>query len=339
MAFVPMAEAQQIYSNGPLSTGTTSNSGVVASTGYTWSELQSESGNTTEANSLAGAGGIYTADEVNSVINTDDFIVPVGQVWNVNSVDIFVYQTTYMGTVPPVDQMRVQIFNGDPQFGGVPVAGNLTTNVIDLPNSNDAQMFRIFNTTTPAPGIAIGSVRKIWKVRGTITATLPSGTYWVVYQLHSTNDDRSFFPPVTIPGTRGLAGWNAKQNVLASNAPGQQLGWASLIDDGTPTTAPDFPLDFPFVINGTVALGVNENSLQANVLVYPNPVRNTLSIAVPTDIVIQSYEICDNSGRVVKSLQSLNPVLEINVADLSTGNYFLKLQSDNGVATKKFIKE
>jgi len=336
---VSLAEAQQIYSNGPLSTGISSNSGALAPAGYTWSELQSETGNTTEANSLAGAGGIYTADEVNSVINTDDFVVPVGQVWNLNSVDVFVYQTTYTGTVPPVDQMRVQIFNGDPQFGGVPIAGNLTANVIDLPNSNDAQMLRIFNTTTPAPGIAIGSVRKIWKIRGTISATLPSGTYWVVYQLHSTNDDRSFFPPVTIPGTRGLAGWNAKQNVLASNAPGQQLGWAPLVDDGTPTTAPDFPLDFPFVINGTVTLGLSENSLQANVLVYPNPVKNQLFVVVPNGVNLYSCEISDNSGRVVKSLQSPNPVLEIDVADLSTGNYFLKLQSDNGMAVKKFIKE
>lgn len=340
LAFFQIANAQQIYTNGPLTTGATSNNGVLATAGYTWSELQNETGNTTESNSLAGAGGIYTADGANSVLNVDDFIVPTGQVWNVNSVEVFVYQTAYMGTtVPPVDEMRVQIYNGDPQFGGTPIAGNLTSNVIDIPNSSDAMLFRIFNTTTPAPGIAIGSVRRIWKVRGTIAASLPSGTYWLVYQLHSTNDDRSFFPLVTIPGIRGLPGWNAKQNVVASNAPGQALGWAAVVDDGIPATAPDFPLDFPFIINGTVTLGVDENVLETGISLSPNPVMDVLSITVPSDSVVKSYEIVDVNGKSVKSFYATTGITEINVFELPIGNYFLKLKSDKGECTKKFIKQ
>ncbi len=340
LAFIPIVNAQQIYSNGPLSTGTISKSGQVAPAGCTWSELQNETGNLTEANSLAGGAGVYTADGANSVINVDDFVVPVGQVWNVTSVEVFVYQTNYVGTsAPPVDEMRLQIFSGDPQFGGTPIVGNLITNVIDIPNSSDALMLRIFNTTTPPPGIAIGNVRRIWKVRGTITTSLPSGTYWLVYQLHSTNDDRSFFPLVTIPGIRGLAGWNAKQNIIASNAPGQALGWAPLVDDGIPAIAPDFPLDFPFIINGTVTLGIDENSFEATVLLSPNPVADLLSVHLSDNTIISSYEIIDVEGKIVKSVNSTTNISEINVADLPVGNYFLKLKSDEGEATKKFIKE
>ena len=339
-AFTNVVNAQQIYTNGPLSTGATSSSSVAAPAGFTWSEVQSETGNTTESNTLAGASGIYTNAGTNNVRNADDFIVPVGQTWNVTSVDIFVYQTLFVGAVPPVDQMRVQIFNGDPQSGGTLVAGDMTTNVINVAGSSDALMYRTFNSTTPAPGTAVGTTRKIWQVRGNITASLPAGTYWVVYQLHSTNDANSFFPPITIPGVRGLIGWNAKQNVIASTTVGAVLGWAPLIDTGNPATAPDFPLDLPFKLNGTVVLGVNENTFEASISLSPNPVKDMLSISVATGTTINSYEIFDVNGKVVKAMNSsTSNISEINVSELSVGNYILKLQSDKGIASKKFIKE
>jgi len=338
LAFTQVLNAQQIYTNGGLSTGATSSSGVAAPAGFTWSEVQSDTGNTTESNTLAGASGVFTTAGTNSVRNADDFIVPVGAIWNVTSVDIFVYQTGFVGAVPPVDQMRLQIFNGDPQSGGTLVAGDMTTNVINIAESSDALMYRLFNTTTPAPGTAPGTTRKIWQVRGNITASLPAGTYWIVYQLHSTNDGNSFFPPITIPGVRALPGWNAKQNVVASTAVGAVLGWAPLIDTGNPATAPDFPLDLPFTVNGTV-LGVNENAFEASISLSPNPVKDVLSISVATGTTVSSYEIFDVNGKVVKALKATSSIYEINVSELAVGNYILRLQSDKGIASKKFIKE
>jgi hypothetical protein len=49
----------QTYMNGGLSTGATSKSGAAAPTGYTWSELQNNTGNTTETNTSLGLGGMY----------------------------------------------------------------------------------------------------------------------------------------------------------------------------------------------------------------------------------------------------------------------------------------
>lgn len=340
LAFSQALNAQQIYTNGGLSTGANTASLVAAPAGYTWSEVQSDTGNTTESNTLAGAAGVYTTAGDNSVRNADDFVVPAGQIWNVTSVDIFVYQTGFAGVVPPVDQMRVQIWSGDPETTGVLLAGDMTTNVINVAGSADALMYRTFNTTTPAPGTASTTTRKIWRVRGNITASLPAGTYWVVYQLHSTNNANSFFPPVTIAGTRGLPGWNAKQNVVASTAVGAVLGWAPLVDTGNPATAPDVPLDMPFIVNGTVTLGLDANDFEASVSLSPNPVRNMITITAPTDVTVNGYEIFDMNGKMVKTLNSQTTTIsEINVAELSVGNYLLKLKSDKGIATKKFIKE
>ena len=178
------------------------------------------------------------------------------------------------------------------------------------------------------------------ETKGNITATLPAGTYWIVYQIHPTNDGGSFLPPVTIPGVRGLATWNAKQNTIASTTVGAVLGWANVFDTGNPATAADFPQDMPFNINGTVTLGVNENALEASISLSPNPVKNIISISVPTNTVVNSYEIFDVSGKVIKVMNSSSSsISEINVSELSVGNYILKLNSDKGSASKKFIKE
>ena len=343
LACTQALNAQQIYTNGPLSTGATSNSGVAAPAGYTWSEVQNITGNTTESNTNAGFGAVFNTAGTNNLQLADDFTVPAGQIWNVSSVEVYAYQTATTAVGLPQDILRIQIFNSDPSVpGAVSVAGNMTTNVLDVANSSDALMYRIFNSTVPA-ALATGTTRKIWKLRGNITATLPAGTYWIVYQIHPINETLgSFLPPVTIPGSRGLATWNAKQNTIASTTvtPPPVLGWANIFDTGNPATAPDFPQDMPFNINGTVTLGVNENAFEASISLSPNPVKNIISISVPTETIVNSYEIFDVSGKVVKVMNSnTSTISEINVSELSVGNYILRLNSDKGSASKKFIKE
>lgn len=44
----------QLFNNGPLSTGSVASSGFAAPSGYTWSELQNNAGNSSQANSTAG---------------------------------------------------------------------------------------------------------------------------------------------------------------------------------------------------------------------------------------------------------------------------------------------
>lgn len=333
-----VADAQQIYTNGPLSTGATSNSGVAAPTGYTWSECQNVTGNTTESNTNAGYGAFFTAAGTNSLQLADDFVVPAGQVWNVTSFDFYGYKTGYTGTTIPVDQLRIQIFNVDPEtVGATPIFGDMTTNRLDAANSGNSNMYRIFNSLVPT-GSTPGTTRKIWRYRGNLTAALPAGTYWVVYQLHDALEAGGFLPPVTISGSRGSATANAKQNTVASTALGAVLGWADLIDDGNPATAPDFAQDMPFLINGTVTLGVKENDFASRISVYPNPVKSVVSFSNSSDAIISTIEIVDLNGKSVKKV-SADSSNQINVSNLSSGTYLMNINSDKGTATKKIIKE
>ena len=329
----------QIYSNGNLSTGTVSKSGVTAATSYTWSELQNDTGNTTETNKSTGFAGYFNTAGTTSFQLGDDFTVPTGEQWSISSLDFFIHQNSYTGATIPVNQLRVQIWNGNPSLpGSAVIVGDMTNSVLDAANSGNTFMYRISNSIIGTTVFAPNTNRKIWKVRGTISATLTPGTYWVVYQFHATNDGSIFVPSVTVSGSRGLAGWNAKQNFVANTTPGTVLGWADTIDVGDPATAPDVPQDLPFAINGTVGpLGIATTDFSSAVLIYPNPVKNSFTITMPTIAKVDCVEIYDMTGRKVKSIDNVDAV--VNVSELSAGNYTLKVKSGSSIAVKKFTKE
>ena len=73
--------------------------------------------------------------------------------------------------------------------------------------------------------------------------------------------------------------------------------------------------------------------------VFPNPVKNVLSITNAPDINVSAIAITDLNGRIVKK-QSFNNIsnITVNVSDLAVGVYMLNITSDKGIATKKIIK-
>lgn len=328
--FISTSLHAQLYTNGSLSTGATAANGTAAPAGYTWSEMQANTGNTTEVNSSFGSGAFYNTAATANYRIADDFIVPVGQTWNITNFAFFCYQTNYAGTTPPIDVLRVQIFSGDPAAGGTLLAGNMTTNVYDAANSGEAFMYRISNTAIPSAG-ATGTARKIWKVRATILATLTAGTYWVVYQGHAANDATFFMPQVTLLGSRGAATANAKQFDLLSST------WVNILDTGNPAAAPDVAQDMPFIINDVV-LSTNQFEKTATLAIYPNPVNATFEILNSENVKLTAIEITDGLGRTVKTITPNDAQTKFECADLQAGNYFVKLTSVNGTEVRKIIK-
>ena len=79
--------------------------------------------------------------------------------------------------------------------------------------------------------------------------------------------------------------------------------------------------------------GIAENEAEFNI--YPNPAQNVLNIA--TEEMIESVEIYNLQGQLVK-VENGN-VNSINVASLSTGNYFVRIRTANSTITRKFTKE
>ena len=318
----------QIYNNGGLSTGTTSNSGASAPAGYTWAEVQNNTGNTTESNTSSGYSAVVTTSTVFFV--ADDFTIPVGEKWNITAMEFYIYRTGYTGATAPFDIVRVNIFDGDPAVGtSTSVFGDDTNN--RFASGTDSKMYRIFNSSVPAPGSTTGTTRKIWNVKANVSTTLNPGTYWVKYQFEDAAKNAGFAPTVTIPGTRGLPEFNAKQWTGST--------WASIIDDGNPATAPDYPQDMPFIITYTAeALGTSEiRQMDNRVRVYPNPAADYFKLALPseTDKAKTTVSLYDMSGKMVKEFKVAD---QYDISTLGKGAYMVKVKDGSTVKVTKLIK-
>ena len=84
--------------------------------------------------------------------------------------------------------------------------------------------------------------------------------------------------------------------------------------------------------------GINDN-LMADFKVYPNPVQDRLYIETLTQI--QSIEVYDIYGRVQNLRNSETQKLRnsIDVSDLNSGIYFVKVKTEEGNIVKRIIKD
>jgi hypothetical protein len=88
------------------------------------------------------------------------------------------------------------------------------------------------------------------------------------------------------------------------------------------------------------SLGNNNITSQKNIIIYPNPSSTSLNITSFTNDII-AYEIYDNTGRVFKKSEVLDPEnnLSIDISYLVNGLYFIKLiKTDDSKICNIFLK-
>lgn len=78
---------------------------------------------------------------------------------------------------------------------------------------------------------------------------------------------------------------------------------------------------------------------QLDFALYPNPSSNNINIQLPTGVSKAEVNLFDISGRLVKSATVTSSSQLVDVKDLSSGVYVLKIQSEGKVGAKQFIKE
>jgi hypothetical protein len=83
-------------------------------------------------------------------------------------------------------------------------------------------------------------------------------------------------------------------------------------------------------------LGVNDQSIEG-LVIYPNPTANILNLDAATPI--SNVEIVNVLGQVLVSKSSNLTISNIDVSALSTGNYFIKVTSENNTQVLQFLKK
>ena len=105
-----------------------------------------------------------------------------------------------------------------------------------------------------------------------------------------------------------------------------------------------FDYNFPILTNKATSkfqatLGTPDFEFSNYFTLYPNPVSEVLNINATQAIEIQSLAIYDILGQLVIAVPNAKLVSNIDVSKLRTGTYFIKVKSDKGSSSMKFIKK
>lgn len=87
------------------------------------------------------------------------------------------------------------------------------------------------------------------------------------------------------------------------------------------------------------SMSVND-AFSSKFSMYPNPATTVVSISNLDKIAVDTVSVTDLNGRIMKT-QQLGGVetADIPVSELASGIYFINITTEQGVATKKFIKK
>jgi len=101
-----------------------------------------------------------------------------------------------------------------------------------------------------------------------------------------------------------------------------------------------FDYNFPIVTNNYTttiqnSLGIQENNSINKISLYPNPVKDILKFNIEHNI--SKVEVYDVAGRILSS--NTTSENRIDLSELKTGNYILKLYTEKGIMNTKIIKE
>lgn len=174
----------------------------------------------------------------------DDFIVPEGETWCVDSFTFFGYQTNAPTDPSTFTDYHIMIFDDIPPSGNV-VFGDDATNF--LTGSVWTNIYRVTETTT-----GTSTARPIFANACALdpgALELPAGQYWVAWQAAGTLSSGPWAPPICI------------YDVCETGDGLQSTDYGLTFDYVVDSGEYQCPQGFPFVIEGTVCTPIpTENS-------------------------------------------------------------------------------
>ena len=76
-----------------------------------------------------------------------------------------------------------------------------------------------------------------------------------------------------------------------------------------------------------------------NLSIYPNPANLYITLEIPQISKESTFIICNINGQELIKQQIINSKSLVDISNLQSGVYFVKLINDNTVEVRKIIKE
>jgi hypothetical protein len=179
--------------------------------------------------------------------------------------------------------------------------------------------------------------------------------HWITIKLNGTTTNKSAIgTKIRVKATiNGNVVWQMREISAQSSYCSQNdlrahfgFGNATIIEtiivewlSGVQETYSNIPVDqFISITQGVGILGLNTQNAVNDFSIYPNPVNDKLEISNDNEVSVASINIYNTLGQVVLIIPNAQQTKSIDVSSLKTGNYFMKIKSDKGSSSVKFVK-
>lgn len=79
-------------------------------------------------------------------------------------------------------------------------------------------------------------------------------------------------------------------------------------------------------------------ALNEQVTVYPNPTNALVHVALPSTYIGETIELTNAMGQVIESKQIMNEEIDYDLRNFADGIYFIQVHTEQGIISKKVIK-
>jgi hypothetical protein len=204
---------------------------------------------------------------------------------------------------------------------------------------------------TPTISLQDGDVIKFYTRAGSNFSSIPDRLELRL----STAGDASVIPSTGSSdiGSFATIAATVNPNLSANIYP---VAWTEVLYtvSGLPT-ATDCKLAFRYFVTNGGPTGTNGNAIwidaltinrpqlssatffKSNFALWPNPASNIVNIVFNSEIKIESMQVTDVNGRTIKEIKGMTS--QINIGNLNSGIYFLKITTNQGTGSTKIIKQ
>lgn len=255
LATLAAAQPVQLFSNGPIVTNPTGGTGTISGLPISNADGFTIPGNTF----IFSTTGVGASTVANTAL-ADDFTVPAGEIWMVDSLRVYAFQTSQ--TTASVTKVRINLWTAAPFSAGspAPVPDPLPTPVLVSSVELDAgpgtfvchrqsvsstsTVRPVYSYTVPLTSLFCGlSVRP---------GALAAGTYWIQWSFTgAATPSSNVFSPLVSPRASS-SNLNARQFAALSGAPSDPRVWFEGREGFVSGVSDGRPYALPFEIFGNV---------------------------------------------------------------------------------------
>jgi len=222
------------------------------------------------------------------------------------------------------------------EYNNVPVFGNSTNRqTVQVKLFEGSNVIEIHSTRVAGSEVTQG----VENAQGTSAVPVPGRN---AQNVNITNDFVSFTPEEEqFPENCGLTSTvTLSKDTFDCNDMGENSVTVTVTDSSgqTSTCVTTVTVVDP---NNFCNLGVSDDELMGGLSIYPNPAKGKFTLRYDTSVSIEYLTITDITGKIVgtQKVSNTSGLETVDVSGISTGLYFVKVNSGNRSATLKLLIE